>query len=422
MNRRIVVLLFCWFAAAIAGRLGAQLPGDTVSIPPFLKVEKSVIELNDADWSLFFECLGRLQQGPDSLAEVVSVVHIGDSHVQAGFLTEAVRRPLQQQFGDAGRGLVVPLKLAKTNEPRDYSIVADEVWNFARCVGKKYSDYTPGIGGIAIVPRNDKIDLTVSTLSKTDDCAGFKEVLLFHAPTDSFPVVVSDPCRVTGKTLLPFLTAYSWNEPVCSIHLTGEVTPGKDRPAIYGASLETGEGGILYHTIGNNGAFYSSYAAIPGFSEQVAALAPQLIILSLGTNESFSTALTREELYGQIDAVLAPLRKNCPQAAILLTTPAECARRRTRWVKKRRRVYYTPNTRVTLVRETIRAYAAEHGLACWDWYEVAGGKGASAQWQKAGLMAYDRTHCTEPGYHIQGEMLYRTLMKAYQDYVDRMAQ
>ena len=108
--------------------------------------------------------------------------------------------------------------------------------------------------------------------------------------------------------------------------------------------------------------------------------------------------------------------------AILLTPPAECARRRTRWVKKRRRVYYTPNTRVTLVRETIRAYAAEHGLACWDWYEVAGGKGASAQWQKAGLMAYDRTHCTEPGYHIQGEMLYRTLMKAYQDYVDRMAQ
>lgn len=414
--RRIIGSLL--LAVCAVAPLRAQWLGDTVSVSAFLNKEKNIIALNGADWSPIFAAMDSLQSVTDSIPRIVSIVHIGDSHVQAGYLTEAVRLPLQRRFGDAGRGLVVPLKLAKTNEPHDYSVVTDGVWNFSRCVGSKYSAYTPGIGGIAIVPRSNHIDLTFSTLSKTDDCAGFRKVRLFHEPTDSFPAIISEPYRVSGETRSPFLTCYSWDDPVCSIHFTGQIAPGEERLAIYGASLETGESGILYHTIGNNGAFYSSYAAIPHFAEQVAALSPRLIVVSLGTNESFSTSLTRDELYRQIDAVVASLQKNCPQAAILLTTPAECARRRVRRVKRRRRVYYSPNSRVTLVRETIAAYAADHHLACWDWYEVAGGKGSSAQWQKAGLMARDRTHCTETGYRIQGEMLYRTLMKAYQDYVD----
>ena len=379
MKFRLSVIGFFFVVAVLAVQLCAQLTGDTVTVPSFLKKEKNVIEFNDADWSVLFDGMVRLQNDTDTVPRVVAMVHIGDSHVQAGFLTEAVRLPLQRRFGDAGRGLVVPLKLAKTNEPRDYSVVADGSWNFSRCVGRKYSNY-------------------------------------------SFPGGISEPFLVEGETRLPFLTHFSWEESVCSVHLTGEAVSKETPLAIYGASLETGESGILYHTIGNNGAFYSSYAAIPGFSEQVAALSPSLIVLSLGTNESFSTSLTRDELYKQIDTVVSSLRKDCPQAQILLTTPAECARRRVRRVNKKRRVYYTPNARVKLVQETIRSYAVGHRLACWDWYEIAGGEGSSSQWRKAGFMAYDRTHCTETGYRVQGEMLYRALMKAYQEYVDRVAQ
>ena len=192
---------------ACAAPLRAQWVGDTVSVPAFLNKEKNHIDFNGADWSPLFAEMDSLQNGSDSTARVVSIVHIGDSHIQAGYLTEAVRLPLQRRFGDAGRGLVVPLKLAKTNEPHDYSVVADGVWNFSRCVGRKYSAYTPGIGGIAIVPRTNRIDLTVSTLSKTDDCEGFRRVRLFHEPTDSFPAVISEPYRVTGETRSPFVTS-----------------------------------------------------------------------------------------------------------------------------------------------------------------------------------------------------------------------
>lgn len=213
MKFRLSVIGFFFVVAVLAVQLCAQLTGDTVTVPSFLKKEKNVIEFNDADWSVLFDGMVRLQNDTDTVPRVVAMVHIGDSHVQAGFLTEAVRLPLQRRFGDAGRGLVVPLKLAKTNEPRDYSVVADGSWNFSRCVGRKYSNYTPGVGGIAIVPRNGRIDLTVSTLSKTDDCAGFKKVRLFHAPVDSFPGVISEPFLVEGETRLPFLTHFRGRSP-----------------------------------------------------------------------------------------------------------------------------------------------------------------------------------------------------------------
>ncbi len=417
--RLVLVLLFVsWGLKGIA----VPLAVDTMDVPRFLNNDTNRIVFNGADWSPLFAEMVALQY-PDSLSsQILSIVHIGDSHLQAGFFTDAVRRPLQRSFGNAGRGLVVPLKIAKTNEPKDYSIISSGRWNFSRCVGRKYNAYTPGIGGIAVVPTTKDIDLRVSTLSKTDDCAGFCSMRLFHAPVDSFPGAIDEPFVVRGSSCAPFLTQFSWDEPVCSVHLLGKINGSTAPLAIYGASLETGDAGILYHTIANNVAFFSSYAAIPRFAEQVAALSPRLIVVSLGTNESFSTSLTREALYRQIDEVVSPLRQENPQALVLLTTPAECSRRRVRRVKGRRRVSYLPNSRVEMVCETIRSYAREHELAYWDWYEVAGGKGSSEDWCKAGYMAYDRTHCTESGYRVQGEMLYRTLMNAYQEYVDGVAQ
>lgn len=90
-------------------------------------------------------------------------------------------------------------------------------------------------------------------------------------------------------------------------------------------------------------------------------------------------------------------------------------------VNKKRRVYYTPNARVKLVQETIRSYAVGHRLACWDWYEIAGGEGSSSQGGRPGSWPMIAPIVPRRA-TVQGEMLYRALMKAYQEYVDRVAQ
>ena len=73
------------------------------------------ILLNGDDWSGVIEKIGNLSEGVK-----FNIVHIGDSHVQPGIISDEVRRTLQERFGNGGRGLISPLALAGTNEPTDY--------------------------------------------------------------------------------------------------------------------------------------------------------------------------------------------------------------------------------------------------------------------------------------------------------------
>ena len=56
---------------------------------------------------------------------VINIVHIGDSHIQADYFSGMLRMCLQKQFGNAGRGLIFPYKVAKTNEPYNYLTTTD---------------------------------------------------------------------------------------------------------------------------------------------------------------------------------------------------------------------------------------------------------------------------------------------------------
>ena len=53
-------------------------------------------------------------------------------------------------------------------------------------------------------------------------------------------------------------------------------------------SFSQGKGGVLVHDIGINGAAYRHYA-LADYVEQLSLLEPQLLILSMGTNDCYST-------------------------------------------------------------------------------------------------------------------------------------
>ena len=92
---------------------------DTVALPPLsysMKVGKDTLILPDSSkaWNNFFNELDSLRAGKDT---AITIVQLGDSHIQAGHLSGRVMRLFQQAFGNAGRGWIAPFKLSKTNEP-----------------------------------------------------------------------------------------------------------------------------------------------------------------------------------------------------------------------------------------------------------------------------------------------------------------
>lgn len=384
-----------------------------------IDVAADTITFNNADWSPLFDHLKELNDTILPERKTVSIVHLGDSHVQAGYFSEALRLPSQRYWGNAGRGLISPLKLSRTNEPHDYAFASPVKWSYNRCIIGKHFDSEVGVSGISIQPVSSHIDLTLQTLSREGEGERFCSLRLFHSSSDKFPQLLPTSAEEIEIDYKCGETHYRWAPAAATnnVHLHGANSYGKKDAAIYGAMLENDSSGVLVHAIGNNSATYECYNRISQYGTKLAALQPQLVIISMGTNESVSSATSRETLYGQIDRLVTTIRQDNPNALILLTTPADNKLRKTKRRNKRRTVYYTRNPHIETVVETIRQYGSDHNIAVWDWYTISGGKDSCETWIKEKGMKKDHIHYTEMGYTLQGELLFKSIFKAYEQHI-----
>lgn len=365
-----------------------------LSAYPFLDESKNVITLNGADWSMVSMAAGETDD------RALRIVHIGDSHIQADMATGITRRLLQQRFGSTGRGLIAPLKIAGTNEPRDYIFKSNSSF---QCEKLLAHDWTMPMGftGVSISPEQQEFDFTVSAHE------AFERIYIYYTGSslnvlsvqyDGSPLVYASN---DGLGCLEVGLPFPCEEVSLILSSFGDMT-------IHGMELTSDVVGVAYHTIGINGATYSNYNRIPEFGRSIAMLEPQLIILSLGTNEAFGR-LEREEFLSSLDALVSELRNTNPEACILLTTPSECHRRQ----RRRKKSVFTVNDNVAKVRDMILNYGKTNNIAVYDWYAAAGGGGSSEKWVKAGLFSRDHIHCSLTGYEVEGQMVYNALINSF---------
>lgn len=181
-----------------------------------------------------------------------------------------------------------------------------------------------------------------------------------------------------------------------------------------GIAHETGEGGVVYHIIGVNGATCATFST-PERIDEITSLRPDLVIVSFGTNEAHGRRYSSAEHLASMRQLWEAIRQNCPDAAFLLTTPPGAYRR-----AGKRGYMINPNT--PQVVENELSFAKEHNLAVWDMYRVVGGKKrACLNWSAAGLFQRDKIHFTHEGYKVQAQLFHEAFIKAFNGYVaDRM--
>lgn len=408
--------------------------GDTLRLRPVLPPPVSRYKLSGGRDTLLFPatdhpgCLASFFEGLDALAAgrdtVLTVVHLGDSHIQAGHYSGRVMRLMQAQFGNAGRGWIAPFKLSRTNEPDDYfisSVVKD--WVAGRCI--QPAPKTPlGPGGIGLKTLSPSVNLDVAIAPVNGAGYAFNQAVLYRSD-GSMPMLPAGPLKDSVHTFrassvcAPGLLADTFRiarlTDTLQLHSTRR-QPGTDRllPAssfdnvYYGLNLTNGSPGILYHAVGVNGAMFVHYTD-ETFIRRLAALRPSLLIVSLGTNETFGRRFNTDEFASQAEAFIRLARRHMPGVCLLLTTPAECYKRV--YVAKKRTYVRNENT-ARAARALVRA-ARKEGVACWDLFAATGGANSCRKWQAAGLMGRDRVHFSKEGYQEQGLLLYRALMHAY---------
>ncbi|MBK8556204.1 MAG: hypothetical protein IPL65_10765 [Lewinellaceae bacterium] len=348
--------------------------------------------------------------------ERISIVHIGDSHIQGNFMTEQVRYRMQDAFGDAGRGVIFPYKLAGTNGPRDYLVETDARWKGSNCQ-RNLAETTPyGLTGFCLETTQDKGDLIVRArdTSSTRTSPFTKVTIYYRKSPKSFPFEISDDVtNQQARRLIEddYSSTFFFDRPVVQFKLLFQRTsPEQLSLAIDGICLENELAGIVYHSIGVNGGKFMDFARAAFFSKQVGNLQPDLIILSMGTNEA-QGASGPKGLYGQMQELYDQLKANAPGVPILLTTPADS------YLRGKGFNPYMPQ-----VSDVIRRFAKDHNLALWDLYALSGGEKSAHYWKSSGLMSSDSVHYSKAGYLVQGKLFYQSLMNGYNIFVDNLAQ
>lgn len=416
INRRnFSSIAIAYFLLALACFSNAQTVDTSAYLKySFIKKELNKIE-NDSTLNAFYEKLYQLEKTKQGR---VNITHIGDSHIQADHFSGAMRQKLQMRFGNAGRGLIFPYRVAKSNEPTSYKTTTNTLWEAKRNVF--YDKPLPiGISGFTIETK-DSIG-EINLMVKDQPCLGycFTKFTLFHEKDlNNYDITICDDLncergtfRSNDKTASPFVSELKFDKPVRQVILRNKVTDTLNQKTtrIYGMLLENDSAGVLYNMIGVNGAEFKHYNMSKYFMQQLPYLNSDLIIVSMGTNEGFYAGFDPAVFYRNIDTLITNIKLANPNASVLLTTPGDSYRK----TRKGR----VKNPDMKMARLTVINYCLQHKLPYWDLYEIMGGYGSMAKWYAAKLTAKDRVHFTGRGYQIQGDMFYKAMMKSYERYV-----
>lgn len=375
----------------------------------FIRHELNAIE-NVEYLSPFFEKLyaQRVRGG-----KKLHIAHIGDSHILGDYLTREVRWRLQREFGNAGRGLVFPYKLASSNGPLDFMVEATGRWQGSNCQRDLNLVTRYGLSGFLLqtTTPNGSLHFRLRD-SAISEVHLFSKITVFHRKTsEDFDFEIYDEqTRQYAKLLIEGAQyrSYYFDRPVSQFTLNAAPTQeGQRKLEIDGIVVENELSGVIYHTIGVNGAKFSDFARSDLFARQLSELSPDLVVLSFGTNEAQGKMPT-DYLYQQIDLLVTQIRDASPASLILFTTPADSYLRGKGF-----------NSNMPNVRNVIVRYAREKGYALWDLFAIGGGEKSAEKWKKSGLMASDSVHYSKVGYAVQGKLLYQSLIESYNQFAEQ---
>ena len=398
----------------------------------------------------------------------LNIVHIGDSHIQGDVMTAVCRNNLQKNFGNAGRGLVFPYTLAHTNGSPDVRFSSNVKWTNHRNIlpvngspvgisgisltskskslrltlQVKNKDYFFNTLKI-ITPNNESLFERAGEVEKTVTIKTVPKKVVHTIKKGETLSTIADHYNVStaklkkenkltstkitaGKTLkIPtnqtseksvVKTKYhseSFEEDMNYHFFESEkpldrfvLLPNEEAPlyALNGVVLESNNPGIIYHNIGVNGAKYSDYNKYPLFFNQLKALQPDLIIVSLGTNESYGKIAPLDYLR-QVQEFLLKVRTQNPEADVLIITPPPSFL-----------PHHRLNTFVDEYAKSLVSYATLGQYAVWDLFQTLGGMHGVSKIYGKGLMNSDRVHYTTNGYQLQGNMLSNVLLNAFKEF------
>ncbi|MDR2424552.1 MAG: GDSL-type esterase/lipase family protein [Prevotellaceae bacterium] len=405
----VCIISKCLSAKDVSADEHVSLKIDTIAYTPSInKISKKTAPNEIADnlnrLNPFFDKLTGLKT-QDTGTNTVSIVHLGDSHIQADFLTQTVRRLMHRHFGNPGRGLVAPNRLMRSNNGRNYRINSEDKWKHSFVV--KPNGIPIGIAGLGLQIADTAASVNLLTFDESESGEWDFNRITTYCDLANADINIEKANVVQSTEQSVYAKTFTLDSLTNDIDIQFYSSPDKREINLFGFNLSNSQSGIFYHSIGVNGAKYCDFCNKDVFFHQLPTLSPELVIISFGTNEAMAKVVDETSLYSNISSLVADINSRLPNAVIMLTTPAET------YTRNRA----APNPRTGKVRDIIVDYAETNGLPYWDLYAITGGKGSAVNWNKKRMMTRDRIHLTQYGYEYQGTLLFEAIAKSYNKYL-----
>ena len=354
---------------------------DSSGVSDLVSSQLNKIE-NEVALAKFFKKCAELKSG---LRSKVYVSQLGDSHLQADLESEMTRSLLMEEFGNGGRGLILPYNISKTNEPWSAKTSAVEgtwkahrLFNIQEPWGLKW-------GGLNVYCQDSICEIKVGVRNIGKSRYQFISLKIL-GDYDVAPIIQrSDSILLEQKV--------TW------------VNPDKKLITFSGAWTENAMPGLVWSVIGHNSAEYKHYAFHQSMWADTSIPSQDLVILSLGTNDAIAKNFNEERLRKSIQEVFNLAKKRFPDVSILVTSPSDFY-----W-------NYRPSRYLSRVVTILQEESQKSDFAFWNLYELSGGAGSVSEWKSRGYLQKDGVHLTHLGYSYRGKILAQALLQSWNRYV-----
>ena len=360
------------------------------------------------DSTAFLNLYKKIQDLKNGDKKRLTIAHMGGSHVQGGTWSHVFLSDLQNQFNTSGGGyFVFPYKIAKTNGQPYVTSFSNGNWKRCRAVSKEFC-VPLGMNAMNI-HTNDSSNYFGVAITKNSICRQFTSLRIYHNFNKSFDFVFSEKNNVFAERTddeLKGYTSIKLAAPLDSVifELSRKDTLHKDF-IMYGFSLENENPGFYLAGLGANGASSSSFLRCDQLVPQLQSLDVDLMILSLGVNDTQAKSFAKEEYIEHYDSLITLIKKAQPGVAILLTTTSD------NYVKRK-----TSNKRTVLAKDAMFELMNTHDVAVWDLFSLMGGFKSMSKWYKVGLASKDKVHFSPKGYTLLGHFMFDALNNSFNNY------
>jgi lysophospholipase L1-like esterase len=341
-----------------------------------------------------YSLLKNLEVSNDSL---FSIVHIGDSHIEIGQFSGEIKNQLENQYGKSEDAWMFPYQFFNKQSQKVFPIDTLGTWKRASIKAPNTSKPL-GITGLGFYLSSATGNLIFASNSLYKDIS--KISFLHYYDGNPLPISVQGGkihTQVISKNTAITEITFSSTEKNYNLNFSKS-----DGLLIYALKLNSHpKRGISYHKFGVAGSTMQQFINnTPLFMEQLRALKPSLLIVSLGTNDSYIDSLKEDKVLQDVRVFTELISRYSSKTAIVFTTAPD-----TKYDDRR-------PERLTEINRIIRNIANENpNIALWDLHHIMGGDGSVDAWIKKKYMIFDHLHFNPAGYKLQGELFMEAFEK-----------